>query len=505
MPQPLSNARRIAVIGGGIAGLAAAHRVVEIAPECDVTLFEAGWRLGGVISTVQEKGFQVEQSADNFITTVPWGLELCQRLGLGGQLVQTNPACRRTFVVRRGRLCRLPDGFLMMAPTRMWPLAVTPLLSPLGKLRAAIEYFIPPRADDADESMAGFVRRRLGREAFDRLVEPLVSAVYAADLEKLSVLATLSRFREMERDHGSLIRAMRRQMKFRPKASRESGARYSMFVTLENGLSSLVDALASRLPAGAVRLGSEVTRIERSGDGWQVWSGDGGKTSGERCDSQISKSPPLASCPPPPFDALILATPSPVTARLLRPIDVSLADDLATIEHSGTAIVSLGYDAEKIGHPLDGMGVVIPAIERSPILACSFSSRKYPHRAPAGKELLRVFLGGARRPELAAMDDAPLRAMAIEELSRLFAIRGEPCYLNVAHWPGTMPQYHVGHKDLIARIESRAAALPNLALVGSAYHGVGVPDCIHGGEMAAERVLGTNNCSLSNRAVSPRS
>ena len=187
--------RRIAVIGGGIAGLAAAHRLVELDPACEVTLFEAGERLGGVLSTVHEDGFQVEQSADNFITTIPWGVDLCKRLGLGEQLVQTNPAHRRTFVVRRGRLCPLPDGFLMMAPTRLWPLALTPILSPLGKLRAALEWFIPPREDDADESMAAFVRRRLGRETFDRLVEPLVSAVYAADLEKLSVLATLSRFR----------------------------------------------------------------------------------------------------------------------------------------------------------------------------------------------------------------------------------------------------------------------------------------------------------------------
>ncbi len=211
MTSDQPSPRRIAVIGGGIAGLAAAHRLRELDPRCELTLFEAGPRLGGVLSTVCEEGFQVEQSADNFITTIPWGVDLCRRLGLADELVQTNAAYRRTFVVHRGRLHRLPDGFLMMAPTRWWPLAVSPILSPLGKLRAALEYFIPPREGDADESMAAFVRRRLGREAFDRLVEPLVSAVYAADLEKLSVLATLPRFREMERDFGSLIRAMRHQ------------------------------------------------------------------------------------------------------------------------------------------------------------------------------------------------------------------------------------------------------------------------------------------------------
>jgi oxygen-dependent protoporphyrinogen oxidase len=510
--------KRIAVIGGGIAGLAAAHRLVELDPQCELTLFEAGSRLGGVLSTVHEDGFQIEQSADNFITTIPWGLNLCQRLGLADRLVQTNPAFRRTFVVRRGRLHRLPDGFLMMAPTQLWPLAITPILGPLGKLRAALEYVIPPRSDPSDESMAAFVRRRLGREVFDRLVEPLVGAVYAADMEKLSVLATLPRFREMECEYGSLIRAMRHQRKSRSKTNSESGARYSMFVTLEDGLSSLVDAITARLPAGSVQLNARVERLERNGDGWQVWAaakaeGGGrkaeggsiegreekGERRGERGESGIQHSAfsvqhfpnPQSLIPNPSsaFDAIVLATPSPVTAALLAPIDASLAADLASITHSGTAIVSLGYRSEQIGHPMDGMGVVVPGIENSPILACSFSSRKYPHRAPAGKELLRVFVGGARRPELSEMDDNQLIPLVLGELSRLLKIRGEPCYCNVAHWPGTMPQYHVGHKDLVAGIEARVAKLPNLALAGNAYHGVGLPDCIHGGERAAERVV----------------
>jgi len=510
MGQQQLPTRRIAVIGGGIAGLAAAHRLVELDPRCSVTLLEAGPRPGGVLSTLHEDGFQVELSADNFITTVPWGLNLCRRLGLEDQLVQTNPAYRRTFVVRGGRLHLLPDGFLMMAPARLWPLALTGILSPLGKLRAALEYLIPPRQDEADESMARFVRRRLGREAFDRLVEPLVSAVYAADPEKLSVLATLPRFREMERDYGSLIRAMRRRMKSRPRSSRESGARYSMFVTLRDGLSSLVDAIVSRLPTGTLQINTTATRIERHGDGWRVWTEGGGrKAEGGRRraeaiinqESEILRPPPSALRPcssPSAFDALILATPSPVTAKLLQPLDATLAARLASIDHSGTAIVSLGYAADRIGHPMDGMGVVAPAVERSPILACSFSSRKYPHRAPEGKELLRVFTGGARRPELAEMDDDRLLPLVLEELSRLLDIRGGPCFCRIDRWPNTMPQYRVGHKELVAEIEARAAALPNLQLAGNAYHGVGIPDCIHGGELAVERILETGR-SAANR------
>jgi oxygen-dependent protoporphyrinogen oxidase len=394
---------------------------------------------------------------------------LCQKLGLADQLVQTNSECRRTFVVRHGRLHQLPDGFLMMAPTRLWPMAVTPILSPLGKLRSVLEYFIPPRRDDADESMAHFVRRRLGRETFDRLVEPLISAVYAADMERLSVKATLSRFRDMEQQHGSLIRAMRRQMKQRPDGKPESGARYSLFVTLSSGLSTLVDALVARLPDGTIRLNSAVTKIERVETGWQVRL-DGGEQ-------------------PQDFDAVISAVPAHRAKSLLAAVDADLAAELGQIDYSGTSIVSLGYDLSQIGHPLDGMGAVVPAIENSPILACSFSSRKYPHRAPPGKTLLRVFVGGARRPELAEMPDAELLPLVLENLRPLLRISGEPEFCDIAHWPRTMPQYHVGHKERVARIEARLDRLPGLKLAGSALRGVGVPDCIHSGQLAAEQLL----------------
>ena len=455
--------------------MAAAHRLVELDPRCEVRLFEAGSRLGGVISTVHEDGFQVEQSADNFITTIPWGLDLCKRLGLTDQLIQTNPAHRQTYVIRNGKLYKLPDGFMMMAPTRMWPLAVTPVLSPLGKLRAAMEYFIPPHMDEADESMASFVCRRLGRETFDRLVEPLVGAVYAADMTKLSVNATLPRFRQMEREHGSLIKAMRKNMKAQskgegPKGNAESGARYSMFVTLRDGLCCMIDGMAARLPEGAVRLNAPVERIERSGDGWLV-------TAKGMKDAQS-------------FDGLIIATPSGTSARLLGPIDADLGNDLGTIRHSGTAIVSLGYDRDQVGHSLDGMGAVVPKIENSPILACSFSSQKYTHRAPEGKVLLRIFVGGANREEMAEMPDEQLRPLVTKHLEGLLKVRGEPCYRNIAHWPGTMPQYHVGHKELVARIFAGVEKIDGIELAGNAFNGVGLPDCIHGGETAAERILG---------------
>lgn len=483
MTESVAQFGRFAVIGGGIAGLAAAHRITELSPHSEVVLFEAGDRLGGALTTLERDGFQVEQSADNFITTMPWGLDLCRRLGLEDRLERTHPRARRTYVVRRGHMHPLPEGFLMMAPAKMWPLATTPILSPWGKLRAAAEYFIPPRRDDGDESMAHFVRRRLGREVFQRLVEPLISAVYAADMERLSVMATLPRFREMERREGCLIRAMRKQMRQRRaaqkantaagtggrnNASRESGARYSMFVALRGGFRELVDTLHEHLKNTDIRLQTPVTSLGRKDTGWTVHTAQG----------------------PESFDGVILAAPAADCAPLLRPLDTVLADELAGIEYSGTAIVSLGYRDEQVGHPLNGAGCVVPAIEKSRLLAISFSSRKYPHRAPEGATLLRVFVGGARDPEIITRDPREIRDIVVSELARLLHIRGEPVFEDVASWPGTMPQYHVGHRERVERIFQHAEALPGLALAGNAYYGVGVPHCIRSGEEAARRVLG---------------
>ncbi len=504
------RAPRIAVAGGGIAGLAAALHLAERAGGCELVLFEASPRLGGALWTIHEQGFQIEQGVDNFITTVPWGVELCRRLGLEDDLVQTDPRFRRTFVVRKGRLHKLPEGFLMMAPTRLWPLAATRLLSPWGKLRCALEYFLPGRRDDADESMAAFVRRRLGRAACERLVEPLIGAVYAADLEKLSVHATLMRLRQMEREHGSLIRAMRRQMKQRRHAAAESGARFSMFVTLREGLSSLVEAVARRLPPGCVRLETPVRGLERAGSRWRVsfdapascqqsdagqpasQPAPGSRSAGETTAGPAENAENVAAGPRGSselFDAVVLATPCYEAARLSAGTDAELARLLGSIEHSSTVVVSLAYDQRQIAHPLDGMGIVVPAIERSVILACSMSSRKYAHRAPEGKVLLRVFAGGPRWPEAVEVDDKILLGRVLDEVEALLGIHAGPEYLRIARWPRSMPQYNVGHRERVAGIDQRVGALAGLELAGNAYHGVGIPHCIHSGQTAAQRVL----------------
>ena len=459
----------IAILGAGTSGLAAAHRLHQLMPQAVLRVFDRRNRTGGVLETLQKDGFQIEQSADNFITTVPWGLDFCKELGLGDELVQTNPHARRTYVVRKGKLHLLPDGFLMMAPTKLMPMATTPILSPLGKLRAGLELLIPSRKDDVDESMATFVRRRLGREVFERLVEPLVSGVYAADMEKLSVLATLPRFRDMERQYGSLIWAMQRQLKANKAAhlSEQSGARYSMFVTLRNGLSMIGETIAQKLPAGSVQLNTEVTQIDKTPEGkWAV------RTKGEILL----------------FDAVIAAASVADASKVLRNSLPVLAEKLGKIEHEGTAIATFAFDSSQIIQEFRGMGFVVPKIERSPILAGSFSSVKYEHRAPMGKFLVRVFAGGARAPELAVMPDVQLVPLLLKELRKVVRIEGEPLFTTVAHWANTMPQYNVGHRELVREIESLVATESSLALAGNAFSGVGIPHCIHTGFVAAEKI-----------------
>lgn len=477
--RPPESPPRYAVVGCGISGLTAALELHEAVGPGSVEVFDAASEPGGVLGTISEDGFQVERSADNFITTLPWGVELCRKLGLAESLVTTNPEARRAFVVHRGKLHPLPDGFQMLAPTRWWPLAVTPLLSPWGKLRAAAEYVLPPRRDDGDESMADFARRRLGNEVFERLVEPLVSAVYGADTEKLSLLATLSRFREMEKRYGSLIRAMRAQAAERRKrvraaaeaaeTVRESGARYSMFVTLRHGLRQLLDAIVERLPPGSLHLSTRVESVAPCEGKWRLRCADGGELL---------------------FDGVVLAVPAHAAAALTRRSLPGLSAKLAEIDYTGSAILAAVYRREDVGHPLDGSGCVVPAVEKSPVLAISFSSRKYPHLAPPGTVLLRIFAGGARRPDLVEMDESQLRTSVLPEAERLLAIHAPPLKTWLFRWRAAMPQYAVGHPDLLREIRREMSSLPGLGLAGNGYFGVGIPHCIRSGRLAAAWVLG---------------
>lgn len=476
LPQTGEIRRRIAIVGGGISGLAAAHRVREIDPAAEVTLFEASGRPGGVLQTQRRAGWLIERSADMFTTREPWALDLCRRIGIADELIETDARYRRAFVVRRGKLLPVPEGFTLMSPAKVWPILTTPLLSPLGKMRLAAEYLQPKKADDADESLKSFVTRRFGQEAFDRLIQPLIGGIYTADPAKLSMQATLPQFVQLERRFGSLIRGVRGQ-KSEVKGQQESGARYGQFLAPRDGMQRFIDALVSRLPQKHLRLDSVVERIE-SGDRWRIFvRGD--------------EAPEL-------FDELIVATSGPVSAELLKDVDNQLASTIGQIPYAGCSVAVLGVRRDQIRHPLNGFGFVVPAIENRRIIAGSMASVKFPGRAPEGKVLLRVFVGGALQPELGALPEEDIRQIVLQELRELIGLHGDPEFCEVVRWLGMMPQYHVGHLDLVKRIEQRAEAIPHFALAGNAFRGVGIPFCVRSGEAAAERVLSNAERGMRN-------
>jgi oxygen-dependent protoporphyrinogen oxidase len=463
----------VAVVGGGITGLAAAHRTTELARErgidVDLKVIEAGSRLGGTIATERVDGFLVEAGPDSFLSEKPWALALCRRLGMESRLIRTDDRFRKVFVWFRGRLHPLPDGFQLLAPTRLLPFATSSLFSWPGKLRMAMDVFLPRGGGD-DESLGAFVRRRLGREALERVAQPLVAGIYTADPEDLSLAATMPRFLETERRDRSIILGLRRALKRAPPLPGTSGARWSLFVTPADGMEALVRALAERLPDSSVVLRQRVAAVERTGPRWRLATAEGARFDADR---------------------VIVAGESHGAARLLRYVDPTLATLLGEIEYAGAATVSLGYRRADVPHPLDGFGFVVPRTEGKSILAGTFSSVKYPGRAPEGHVLLRCFLGGALDARVLTEDDAELRHRARMELREALGITAEPVLSRIARWPASMPQYRVGHLARVETVERRALALPGLHLAGGAYRGVGIADCVRSAEAAAEAALTT--------------
>lgn len=451
----------VAVIGGGISGLAAAHRLTELLPHVRLAIYEAADRLGGVLETVRRDGYLVERSADSFITKYPWATDLCQRIGLADELVPTDETRRRALVVRGGRLVRLPAGFVLMTPVSLWSVLRSPILSWRGKLRLMAEPWMPrrPAEQEGDESVGAFARRRLGDEAYERIVQPLLGGIHTADADHLSLAATFPEYMAQEQFHGRIQRHAAKRT--------DSGARYGMFVAPREGTSQLVLALANRLPPGAVRLSTAVTAVRRDGNLWQLTLGNGALETA---------------------DAVIVALPAPVATKVLSAADEVLSQQLAAIEYSGCAIVCLAYRRDQFGVAPDGFGFVVPKVERRKILAGSFASEKFRGRAPNGEILIRIFIGGALAPELANLPVDELKSIAERELVDLMQIKGAPLWSEVARWPASMPQYAVGHLQRVAAMESRVAAIPGLALAGNAYRGVGIPQCIRSGELAAESI-----------------
>lgn len=465
---------KLVVVGGGVAGLACAHRALEVAREraipLEISLLEARDRLGGTIETEHVDGFLVEAGPDSFLSEKPWAIALCRRLGVEHRLVRTDDRFRKTFVWFGGRLHPLPDGFQLLAPTRLGPFVGSRLFSWPGKLRMALDLVLPRRPPGDDESLGSFVRRRLGREALERVAQPLVAGIYTADPDDLSLAATMPRFLELERAQRSVVLALWRAGRHGPAASGgTSGARWSLFVTFADGMGELIAALAARLPAASVQLGRRVSSIERRGDAWRV-EGPGGLA----LDA----------------DRVVVAAEAHAASRMLRYVDPPLATLLQVIVYASSATVSLGYRRADVPHPLDGFGFVVPRTEGRALLACTFSSVKYPGRAPKNSVLLRCFMGGALETRALEDDDGGLVRRAREELGAALGVTAEPMLVRVARHPVSMPQYAVGHLRTVEAIERRLTEAPGLFLAGSAYRGVGIADCVRSGEAAAEGALG---------------
>lgn len=479
---------RIVIIGGGIAGLATAYELQEraraAAMPIQVSLVEAEQRFGGVICTEHADGFIIEGGPDSVLAQKPWAVDLAQRLGLADQIMGTNPAQRKTYVLYRGRLHELPEGLTLMIPTRLKPLIRTSLLSPWGKARAALDLLMRPRERDGDVALGAFVRQHLGREAFERIVEPLMAGIYAGDGEQLSLKATFPRLLELEREHGSLIRGLLARRPaltpgpsptLRGRGGGEGFHRWSGFVTLRQGLGQLVEALVAHLDQVELHTGQPVQRLRpRTADGWR-WPG-----------YEIA----LADGRVLPADAVVLATPAYVAADLLAELAPGLAQCLRAIPYVSTATVSLAFRRNDIHRPLDGYGFVVPRLENRPLLACTWTSSKFPHRAPEGFVLLRCFLGRAGQEEVVWLDDEALLRLIQAELYDLLGIQAEPSLVRIFRWPRAMPQYVLGHLERLEAIRAHLARLPGLYLTGSAYGGVGLPDGIRAGAETAAAVLG---------------
>ena len=457
---------KFVIIGGGISGLAAAHRVLELNQSAQVTILEASDRLGGTIQTEHRDGFLLERGPDSFISEKPQALALAKRLGLESQIIQTNEQYRRSFIVRGGRLRPVPDGFQLLAPSRMWPFLTSDIFSLPGKARMAADLLIPRKHTNGsnDESLASFVRRRLGEEALARMAQPMVGGIYTADPETLSLRATLPRFLEMERKHRSLILAMLRQG--REQKSGTSGARYSLFLSFERGMQVLTEKL-TQINAD-FGMGTRAVALKFDGVEWRI---------------STDKDEELKA------DAVCLAVPAYVAATLLSDVHERLAEKLRAIKYASTATLNFGYRRAAIGHALNGFGFVVPFVEKRSLIACTFSSVKFPGRAPEGHVLLRAFAGGALQPEIFALNEAEMSARVEGDLRQLLGISEEPRFVEVSKWERSMPQYEVGHLERVEEIEKLASELPRLTLAGNAYRGAGIPDCIRSGEAAAEALL----------------
>jgi protoporphyrinogen/coproporphyrinogen III oxidase len=460
--------KRVAIIGGGCAGLSAAFTLEKqrnSGAEVDYTLFESTVRVGGVLATETVDGCQVEAGPDSFLSEKPWAADFCRELGLGDQLVPSNDADRKTFIVVKGRLVVIPDGLMFMVPTKILPTVFSPLFSVGAKLKMAAEWFHPPRKADGDETVEAFVLRHYGPEMVDRLADPLLSGVYGGGANELSVRAALPRFAEMEAKYGSLGRAM---LAARRKMARASNAPpRPLFTALTGGMQAMADAAVLRLNPSSLKVNAPVQSITPEAGGWVV-------SAGYATDQ---------------FDAVIIATPSQIAADLLQLANADLSGELRGITYTSSITVNLGYEG-KIRQSLPpGFGFLVPKSEGARMMAATFVHNKFPHRVPANRALLRCFVGGSRNESLLDAPHDEILDVVRGELAQIIGLRAEPLFVRVHRWRRSMAQYGVGHLERLVRIDGLLQQLPGLALAGNGYRGIGVPDCIRTGTEAAQKCL----------------
>ncbi len=479
---------RVAIIGGGIAGMAAAYELAKARgedPSVDYTLFESRDRLGGAIASRIVNGSVLECGPDSFLTEKPAAAELCRELGLGQDLLPSNDAARKTFIVVKNRLVALPDGLMFLVPTKLVPTALSPLFSLGTKIRMGLELLHPPRPSLEDESVAAMVERHFGKEAVDRLADPLLSGIYGGDACQLSARTVLPKLVEMETEYGSLTRGMlaahknmKAAMAARAAAAESAppgtkpAAPRGIFTTLRGGLQQMIDAITARLDPRRVRLNTVVSAVERDADGWRVTSNGNREF----------------------YDAVIMASPAWAAGSLLGTADAELGHDLQSIPYSSSITMNMIFDESQIGQLPEGFGFLVPASSGRAMLACTFAHRKFVGRTAPGKAVLRAFLGGINQERMMDEPDNVLIATVRRELSEILGPRIigphiEPEYVQVNRWRRAMAQYAVGHQDRMKRINEHVAALPGLALAGNAYDGIGIPDCIRLGRQAARRML----------------
>jgi oxygen-dependent protoporphyrinogen oxidase len=460
----------IAIVGGGIAGLAAAftlEKQCKSGVAVQYTLFEASSRFGGVLATEQVEGCQIEAGPDSFLTGKPWAADFCRELGIGGQLVASNDADRKTYIVVKGRLFVIPDGLMFMVPTKILPTVFSPLFSLSTKLRMAREWFHPPRKAEGDETVASLVERHYGAEMVDRLADPLLSGVYGGGASELSARAALPRFTEMEAKYGSLSRGMlaaRRKM-----AQAATAARPPLFTALTGGMQAMADTAVSQLTTSALRTNSPVQSVLPQSGGWTV-------SAGYASDH---------------FDAVIIATPAQIAADIVEIASSALAAELRGVQYTSSITVNLGYEG-KVREALPaGFGFLLPRSEGTRMIAATFVHNKFPHRAPPDRALLRCFIGGSQNETLLDAPDDEILNIVRGELAQIIGLRAQPLFTRVYRWRRAMAQYGVGHLERLERIDTLLQQLPGLALAGNGYRGIGVPDCIRTGAEAAKRCLTT--------------